>query len=238
MQINTERLKCSRFIDKCNLQMCLETDGRRDVIPPLLQKRQIKTMKGKRCGFIIFLTYRSYKSVTKWHHTQITPRAPVINRWTQTLEFIQNLSAACIYKRRKSFSKHTPLHGWYLFSFTSIWEHKSYRKSLWGSCTACRCARLCARRMAPLRHTVKIQAKYIHEHAFVSRGLAFVMKEQRFEVSRLGVHTWIILTPMQRILPHWWWQYICTTTALYFHLSNCSCIVSILCYIHLFTYSF
>lgn len=45
-----------------------------------------------------------------------------------------------------SFYKH-------ISSFTDILGHRSYRKFLSDSCTACRCALLYARRTAPRRHT-------------------------------------------------------------------------------------
>lgn len=93
-----------------------------------------------------------------------------------------------VYKRKASFINHTlhlPQTEWQqqllslqtsriallcflcviVVMFTNIWEHKSYRKSHGDSCTACRYARLYARRRAPLRHTAIIKTIQIHKIA-------------------------------------------------------------------------
>lgn len=200
MQINTERLKRSRFIDKCNLTNVFRNRWQEGCCTSPVTVTTNKNHEGKnRWIHNILNIYKLYKSVTKWHHTQITNNTCAGHKhWKRQMDtdprFIQNLFAAYVFIKEESPSANTlpKSYRWHLFSFTSIWEHRSYRRSLWGSCTACRYARLCARRMAPPRHTVRIQARYIHERAFMSGGLTFMMKEQCFEVSQLGVYTWII----------------------------------------------
>lgn len=160
--------------------MCLETDGRRDFISPLSLITKKKDQGKKiRIHNIHNIYNRLYKSVTKWHDTQITSRLPIINinniNWERQMDTdrqVYSKSVFCILQPKFIKEECPSLSTYYTvfltpaarnhlasvisFSFTNIWEHKSYRKSLGGSCTACRYARLCARRMAPLRHTAMI----------------------------------------------------------------------------------